>query len=455
MNKAHLAQNTVSDSGSGALRLAELAPRPRSGEETGLSPNLLQDLLAKHLLDNGISDLRHLVDRLALAGPIVESVLGSLRSDGHVEIRSALGGTNALRYALTDRGRAFALEALMRNGYLGPAPVPLEQYRQLVEAQSVHQYTVTQAKVEAFFANVVIRDSVLDQLGPALNSGRAIFVYGPPGTGKTYISQRLAGLMGDSILIPHAVAIGDTPVQLFDPVLHDPLDPPDSAIDLMLERGHDPRFVHCRRPAVVTGGELTLDMLEVQYDPATRIYRAPLQLKANNGIYLIDDLGRQRVDPVDLFNRWIVPMEYHKDYLTLASGRRFPVPFDVILVFSTNLHPLDLADEAFLRRLGYKIYFSPLDPEQYRRIWQQVCAERNISCNEHVLRYAIDELHAKHQKPLLPCHPRDLLGMAVDQAEYAGAPRVVTKELLHAAWNSYFVRLEDTPTDGLLPKTSH
>jgi hypothetical protein len=238
------------------------------------------------------------------------------------------------------------------------------------------------------------------------------------------------------VLIPHAIAIGDTEVRLFDPIVHRPLMEQHKASH-KVATGFDPRFVLCERPAVITGGELTMDMLEVSHDPAARQHQAPLQMKAANGIYVIDDLGRQRAPTVDLFNRWIVPLETRLDYLSLASGKRFPVPFDVVLVFATNLDPQRLADEAFLRRIGHKIAFGALSRDEYGAIWQGVCGDRGIVFDAKALRFALG-LHEREGVPLLACHPRDLLGMALDHAWYLGQTSV-TPALIEMAWNNYFV----------------
>ncbi len=431
-------------------RLAALAPRPRCMADTGLSRNSLEELLVKHLYDAGVLDLQTLVRRTALAGPVLEEILALLRANQYVEVRGKSDVGLGLRYALTDRGRAFALEALNRNGYLGPAPLSIEQYAGLIQAQSVHAHAITHRQMHEAFADTVLRDSLLDELGPAVHSGRPVFVYGPPGTGKTYIGQRLARLLGEPVLIPHAIAIDESTVQIFDPIVHQPVESTD-APSLMLRQGFDPRLVLCYRPAIVTGGELTLDMLEVSYSPETRLHQAPLQLKASNGIYLIDDLGRQRVAPVDLFNRWIVPLENRQDYLSLGSGKRFPVPFDVVLIFSTNLNPTDLADDAFLRRIGHKIHFGPVSPEDYGAIWRQVCGERRIPFDSELLGYALAELHGRHRVPLLPCHPRDLIGMALDQARYRDGTDLITTDMLAMAWKNYFVNLDVDPDSGTAP----
>jgi hypothetical protein len=429
-------KGTISHGGS----YARHAPRPRRISETGLSNNLLEALLAKHLYELGVTDSRRLVERLGLAGPVLEEVLQNLRAAALVEVRGAVEShANRLRYALTDKGRSFALDALAKSGYIGPAPVPLSLYTKVVREQSVHHQRLTREIMHERFAQVTIRAELLDRLGAALHSGRALFIYGPPGAGKTYIARRLAWALGAPVLVPYALAVDDSIIQIFDPVIHQPV-AEQSAPEYLLELGHDMRFVLCHRPAVVTGGELTLDMLEVRYEPATRLQLAPLQLKAANGIYVIDDLGRQRLSPPELFNRWIVPLESGEDHLTLANGKRFPTPFDVVLVFSTNLDPRDLADDAFLRRIGHKIAFGPLAHDEYEAIWRRVCAERGIAFDPDILQYVFEELYGQSGTPLLACHPRDLLGLALDQIRYFGEAETVNTRQIAEAWRNYFVR---------------
>ncbi len=438
-------------------RLGRLAPKPFEISETGLSRNLLEELVLKHIYDHGTAELSELVRRLALAGPIIEEVLGWTKREGYIEVRGGLNGSAALRYALTDKGTAFATEALSRSGYIGPAPVPLEQYTSLVKAQSIRHHRITKQQMHTAFSDIVIREEILDGLGPALHSGKAIFIYGPPGSGKSFIAQRLARLLGDPVLIPLSIAVDNTVVRLFDPLIHRPIEQRNEHPGYMLNQGFDPRYVICERPSVVTGGELTMDMLEIHYDANTKEHQAPLQLKATNGIYVIDDLGRQRAPTVELFNRWIVPMESGQDYLGLASGKRFPVLFDLVLVFSTNLNPLQLADDAFLRRIGHKLRFKYLNAEEYSRIWQQVCLERGISFDPATLRYVLEELHGKKKVPLLACHPRDLLGMALDQALYTTGEKRVSVGMLEFAWKNYFVDLDENPeeiTGGAFVQTS-
>lgn len=417
-----------------------IIPRPRTIEETGLSVEFISSLVCKHLHVDGVSDLLKLSENIALPGNILETILDGLRKLNQVEILAASHNSAGLRYKLTDKGVAEALTAFIRSGYTGPAPVPIELYRQVVKAQSIQNSKITRDDVQEAFQDTIIDPLLLDQLGPALHSGRAIMIYGLAGTGKTFICKRLARLLSESIFLPYAISVGESVVQVFDPVIHKPVDGKADTSRTHFKQGHDPRFIECLRPVAVSGGELTLDMLEIEHNKVTHLSQAPLQLKANNGMYIIDDLGRQRVQPIDLFNRWIVPLEEKHDYLSLDTGKRVQFPFDAILIFSANINPTDLADEAFLRRLGYKIKFAPVNREQYIEIWHLYARELQLSCNDSLL----DEVFARYQKekrPLLPCHPRDLLGIVRDQCEYQGDVREVTPEKLAIAWDTYFVNL--------------
>ncbi|MFC4313493.1 AAA family ATPase [Steroidobacter flavus] len=416
---------------------ARVAPRPQTIEATGLTSAFLGDLVEKHLFEGGVLSMRDLVSRTALSGRLLEELLSFLRQEGRIEVRAQHGENQGLGYALTERGRGSAMASLMASGYIGPTPVPLDYYNQVVLAQSVRGRNVTRERMIAAFEDTVLDPALLDRLGPAMNSGKAIFVYGAPGTGKTFITQRLARLFDDTCLIPHAISIGDTVVRVFDPSVH--RQSQDNSPVVMLTRGHDPRYVLCQRPLVITGGELTADMLEVQFDPATRQYRAPLQVKANGGMLILDDLGRQRIAPTTVLNRWILPMEEGVDYLSMNTGQHFRTPFDVILVFSTNLQPRDLVDDAFLRRIGYKIGFHALNPRQYHMIWQRACEARSVRYDALLCQFVIDALYKPTATPLLPCHPRDLIGMALDRAIYLDDWVGLTAEALQWAWDNYFV----------------
>jgi hypothetical protein len=424
------------------IRLARLAPRPTTVAQTGLSLTFLGDLFAKHFLTAGVLTTSQLVERLGLAGPIVNQVLNYMRSEGRVEVRSRQGLDAELRYGLTDKGRHEAIDAMARGGYVGPAPVPLPDYVALVGKQSVHGHRITRDAVQDAFSGMVIAEELLDRLGPAMNSKRAIILYGHAGTGKTYTARKLASLLRGLVLVPHAIAVNETVVEIFDPLCHEQLafsDPPNRTL---LDQGFDGRYVACERPIVLVGGELSAEMLELQHDRSAGTCTAPIQLKANNGFLLIDDLGRQRIEPTVLFNRWIVPMDVRQDSLMTNRGHHFTVPFDVILMFSTNLRPEDIADQAFLRRLGYKIEFLPVEASQYKQIWQRVCAEHAINYDGGLVDYVIEQLHRRLHVPLLPCHPRDLLGMAVDRSTYLGRSRL-DKETLRWAWDNYFLHQSD------------
>ena len=421
---------------------ARLAPRPKSLADTGLSQPFLADLLSKHLLTAGVLSLNQITKSMCLPARLLEDILHFMRQEARVEVLPVDIETGALRYGLTDRGRALAANAFAIGGYAGPAPVPLSEYVELVKSQTVHDHNVTGHDVRQAFSDMVVSDDLLDRIGPSLNSGRAIFIYGPAGTGKTYLTSRMARVFSSSVLIPHAISINETVVSIFDPVIHKAITR-ETRSSLTIEDNVDERYVLCERPAIVVGGELTEDMLEIQFDPNNREYRAPLQLKANNGLFIIDDMGRQRVAPQTVFNRWILPLEEKRDYLSLGSGRHFSVPFDLVLVFSTNMKPADLADEAFLRRIGYKIRFPHLEPHQYEEIWRDQCLENGIPFDPSVVDYVINGLHKQHRVPLLPCHPRDLLGLSMDRAIYTNQPREVTVEVLDWAWENYFARTDE------------
>lgn len=421
-------------------RLTALAPRPVTLEQTGLTLEFVADLVLKLLLQLGVSRASALSDRVALAGTVLERVLHFLRKEGNVEVRPRPSGDNDLHFGLTIKGRAAAVDAMGRSGYVGPAPVPLAKYADIVSAQSVHRVGVTARSMREAFENIVLSDSQRDRLGAALNSGRAIFIYGAPGTGKTYIAKQLERALPGAVLVPYAVLVNETVVEIFDPSAHLALELASEPPRFSLAEGFDPRFVLSERPMVVTAGELSADMLEVRYEASTRRFIAPVQLKANNGILIVDDLGRQRLPVEVLFNRWIVPLEEKIDYLTAGNGTHFEVPFDVVLVLATNLEPHELADDAFLRRIGYKVEFRPVPAEDYRRIWREVCGKQGVTYDPMVVDFVLHDLHGRHGVPLLPCHPRDLLGMALDRAAYLGIPADdLDTEALSWAWDNYFL----------------
>lgn len=419
-------------------RKSQLPFQPRSVEETGLNFLFLVELLAKILFLRGQLRLVDLVSHSKLSIGVLEPLLSFMRTERLCEVSRSGETETATAYTLTDLGRLRAQDFLQKSQYAGPVPVPLHAYVERVRQQSVVDMRVTRNDLQRAFKGVVVKEGILKQFGAAMNSGRAIFVYGPAGTGKTFISEKLVGLLSGNVAIPHAVVVDNDVIQVFDPLVHEATGIPEAASDLDRRKARDDRWVSCRRPVVKTGGELTIDMLDLDFDASAKFYQAPPQVKANNGLLLIDDLGRQLTSALDIMNRWIVPLDRHLDYLALHTGKKFMIPFDVIVVFSTNMPPKQLADEAFLRRLGYKIYIGVLDEDEYRAISRQVCDELNISYSEQGLEYLLREHHYKEGKPLLACIPRDILGQVRDIARYEGVQPKLSEELLDWAWNNYF-----------------
>lgn len=424
------------------MPLTTLTRQPRNLAETGLPEELLKELLLKHLYDGVTLDIAQLRSRLKLAGNILESILNDLRKNQRLQALSPNDNNTGVRYQLTELGRADASSALSRSGYLGPAPITLDHYNRLTAAQSVFGTTLTRDRIQIAFQDVVINSQHLDVLGPALHSGKPILVYGQAGTGKTYICKKMAALLGGEIHIPYAIVVDREIIQYFDPLIHVPATSAGTSAALEFDAATDQRLIYCQRPIAISGGELTMDRLELKYDPAARMNYAPIQMKANNGIYIIDDMGRQRMPPIELFNRWIVPMEERKDYLALMTGKHFSVPFDCVLIFSTNLHPTDLADEAFLRRLGYKIHFTPITKRQFTQIWLDLAKVRQVSIETGVLDSLFDRFQ-ETGRDLLPCHPRDLMDIALDIGAYLDYADVVSEKNMQLAWKTYFVDLKE------------
>lgn len=418
-----------------------LPSMPQRVEDAGLDFSFLVELLAKVLYVRGQLRLPDLAAHVKLPPCVLEPLLTFMRTERLCEMVRRGETEGAIAYNLTDIGRSRAQDFLQRSQYAGPAPVSLKAYVSQVDKQSIVDMGVTREKLNQAFSGIVIKQQLLNQFGAAMNSGRAIFVYGPAGSGKTYISERLVGLLSGSVAIPHAIEVDNEVIQVFDPVVHEPV-AVQGLKPSVLDRGRsdDGRWVLCRRPVVLTGAELTLAMVDLEFDHKARFYQAPPQVKANNGLFIVDDLGRQLVTPQDLMNRWIVPLDRRVDYLALHTGKKFQIPFDVIVVFSSNIQPSKLADEAFLRRLGYKIFVGPLDEAEYRRIFMQVCEQTRIPFVEDGYRHVLEELHGKKGKPLLACHPRDILCQVRDIARFNGVPSELSRELLNWAWDNYFAR---------------
>ncbi|MDR3390402.1 MAG: ATP-binding protein [Sulfuriferula sp.] len=421
-------------------RKTQLPRQPYTVEETGLGFLFLVELLVKILFLRGQLRLLDLAQHSKLSVGVLEPLLAFMRTERLCEVTRSSETETSTIYNLTELGRLRAQDFLQKSQYAGAAPVSLNAYIDQVHQQSIATMRVTREKLAQAFSGLIVKQSILKQFGAAMNSGRAIFIYGPAGSGKTFIAEHLVGLLSDEVAIPHAIVVDNEVIQIFDPLTHTPALPLNEGVVLELDRRKscDNRWVLCHRPVIKTGGELSLSMLDLDFDESARFYQAPPQVKANNGLLIIDDLGRQLTPAIDIMNRWIVPLDRHVDYLALHTGKKFILPFDVIVVFSTNMPPSKLADDAFLRRLGYKIYVGPLDEGEYRAIARQVCDELQIPYDEEGISYLLRELHYKTGKPLNACIPRDILEQVRDIARYEGIAPKLSEELLDWAWNNYF-----------------
>lgn len=430
--------NPTPEPGASAPQAFAAPCAPPDVARTGIPFPFLVDLTLKTFFAGGQLKLWEVADRMKLPAAVMEPLLGFMRAERLCEVAHRGPADTDISYQLTDAGRARAESTLARSQYVGPAPVSLHAYVAQVERQSVARMRVSQDTMRRAFDGIVIRDSLLDQIGTALNSSRALLVYGPSGSGKTYIAEHLVNVLYGDIHVPYALYIDGEVILVYDPLVHHPAREAACHEGLDRPRSGDERWVLCRRPVVMTGGELTMSLLDLQFDSNTRFYAAPPQVKANNGLLIIDDLGRQLVQPEQLMNRWIVPLDRRIDHYALHTGKKFSLPFDVNVVFSTNLLPAELADGAFLRRLGYKVCVGPVDDADYRRIFLEVCARTGVPYSEEAYNYLLREHHDAEERPLLACIPLDIVSKLRDRAEYLGRPAEMTKDSLRWAWESYF-----------------
>jgi hypothetical protein len=364
-----------------------------------------------------------------------------VRLEKLVEVRGSSGGGSAgYKYGLTDLGRDRGQQYLDANQYIGPAPVPLSQYCAYVRHGRDTRGFLDRARLREGFTHLIVSPDTLDQLGPAVNSGKAIFIYGPPGNGKTVLAEGVGRALGGDMFVPHAIDIDGQVITMFDPVNHVMLEAPvDSGPSIIKNAQPDRRWVRVKRPVVTVGGELTLEMLDLSFNEISKFYEAPLQLKANGGVFVVDDFGRQRIRPRDLLNRWIVPLESRVDYLTLHTGKKFEIPFDVLIVFATNLNPESLADEAFLRRIPYKIYAKNPTPEEFSQIFALNCRRRNVVFDPVVVEYLVRRYYEPRGIEMRACQPRDLIEQMVNLCRYDGRDPAISRELLDKACSSYFL----------------
>jgi predicted ATPase with chaperone activity len=421
---------------------------PRTLEESGLSLDLILQLVLKTLHFAGELSGTELGHRLGLSYAVIAPAIELLKVQQQLQIvGGGLVGGASYRFRITDSGRTRAALFLESSHYVGVAPVPLAQYQRYMAAfRAAAPHTASQDRVRQAFAHLVISDRVLDQLGPAINAGHSMFVYGPPGNGKTVISQAIRRLLDGHIAIPHALEVEGSIIRLFDPVNHEPLaTEDDDATSVTTLSNEDRRWVTCRRPMVMVGGELTLSSLELSYSPTTGFYQAPVQAVSNGGVLVIDDFGRQHCSPRDLLNRWIVPLESRVDFLTLQTGQKFELPFMTLIVFATNIRPAELVDEAFLRRMQYKIFAESPSVDDFLRIFDGCCRELGVTAEPGVARQLLQEYYRPRKIALRGCHPRDLIRQALSLASYLNRPGHVTMDLLEAACNSYFVDDREEP----------
>jgi hypothetical protein len=424
----------------------DVPPAPATLHDTGLPTDRVEQLMIKALYAGEATGLA-LADSIRLPFGLLEPLIERARAERLVEVRGTTGsGAAAYRYTLTDLGRERARQYLDANQYVGPAPVPLATYVSYMKGLIARRGYIDRERLMSGFSDLIVPSSVLEQVGPAVNAGKAVFLYGPPGNGKTVIAEGMGRALGSEMLIPYAIDVDGHTITMFDPVNHESLEGPAESSSIIAAAPRDRRWVRIKRPVVVVGGELTLDMLDLSFNPLTKFYEAPIQLKANGGVFLVDDFGRQRMRPQDLLNRWIVPLESRVDYLTLHTGKKFQVPFDVLIVFATNLNPASLADEAFMRRIPYKIPIEDPSIDHFMRIFEMNCRKRNLRFHRVMVAYLQRRHYAPSGRPLRACHPRDLLDQVTALCRYRGIEPTITRELLDAACATYFVDESEAQT---------
>jgi predicted ATPase with chaperone activity len=407
---------------------------PKSVKETGLELSFIADLIMKHILFLGDFKLTDISRLVKLPIPIVDAAVEVLRRDKFVEVRGAAEYAKVTyNFTMTNQGKNRATELLDICRYVGPAPVTLRDYSDMIESQTIKNIVVSEKIVKKAFSTIIISDHLLKRLGPAISSGKAMFIYGPPGNGKTTIAEIIGKVLPGTVYMPYALVVGGQIICIFDPVSHIPVEN---------ERDNetvDQRWLLVRRPAIMTGGELTLKTLDLDFNPIAKYYEASLQMKANNGLFIVDDFGRQQEDPQNLLNRWIVPLERRTDFMTLHTGMKFNIPFDQLVIFSTNIEPKNLVDEAFLRRIRYKIKIDHPSESEYEAIFKKVCEANGVLFRRDILEYLMKNYYKRLDVKLNACHPRDLVEHIIDDSHYYNQTAQVTKEGIDIAWENYFV----------------
>lgn len=415
--------------------------------DTGLDESFLQALALKVMYAHGVKRPTDVAEIIKLPVPIVRELLEGMRGRGLLEPlgAEATGRQLDLRYGISTAGKEWVQEALRQSVYSGPAPVPLAQWQAQVERQHITNDRVDQEMIAKSLEELVIAPEMIARFGPAVNAGRGMLLYGAPGDGKTSIATALARSFGQKVWVPYAIEVEHEIIKIFDPALHHELVPETEASDeskpaLMRARisADDRRWVHCRRPIVVTGGELTMDMLDLQFDPVGLYYEAPLHTKMTGGVFVVDDFGRQIARPEQVLNRWVLPLESRIDFLTLHTGKKFPVPFDGLVIFSTNLTPRTIMDAAMMRRIPYNFHIAPPTPEEYIEIFRRVCASSALPFNLDVIRAAMKRLYEEEKLPMARFHPRFIVEHVLARCNYEGRDPSLDEHLvLDAAEHLY------------------
>ena len=418
-------------------------PAPRSLADLQLPVVMTRDILLKTIFRKNTETASEIAEAMCVPIPIAQELVDMARAQRLLEATGTMSATSGheMGYQLTDTGKSRALDALAQSEYFGAMPVPLKVYEQQVKRQSIRNIQVTRAQLTAAMGNLVLPDSLLDHLGPAVSAGRSILMYGPPGNGKSSISNGIRNALGDHVFVPRAIEYSGQVITVYDPIVHTAIDEaPENPNSLRRTKRSDARYVRCERPTVVTGGELSLSMLDLVYNPTARTYQAPLQLKSTGGIFIVDDLGRQAEPPQALINRWIVPLEENKDILGLQSGEKFEVPFDTLVIFSTNFHPNEIFDKAALRRIFFKILIDGPSQQDYLKIFALIARHKGMPLDEQSLIYlmkqkypTIDNVYANYQ-------PGFLIDQMIAICNFEGIPAQMTPELIDRAWDNLFVR---------------
>lgn len=409
---------------------------PKNVEETGLDLTFITDLIMKHILYMGDFKIADVADRVKLPHSVVDTALEVLRRDKFIEVKGATEYMRATyNFTITGQGKNRANELLDICRYVGPAPVTLDAYKNMVEVQTIKNIIVNEETVREAFSHLILSERLLRRLGPAISSGKAMFIYGPAGNGKTTIAETIGRVLPGTVYMPHAIIVGGQIITIFDPVTHIPVNS-DS-----LSEHVDHRWIKIKRPVIMTGGELTLKTLDLDFNPISKFYEASLQMKANNGLFIVDDFGRQQIEPQQLLNRWIVPLERRTDFMTLHTGMKFDIPFDQIVIFATNLEPKNLVDEAFLRRIRYKIKIDHPSEEEYQAIFRKVAEANGIPFRKDMLDYLIKNYYKKYGVKFNACHPRDIVDHIIDDAHYYNRTAEMNKESIEMAWENYFVEM--------------